>query len=248
MGFLQVISPRNPHIFQPSNCGPVILCGWVSQQEMNNPPMLQMQEDPVQGHFAAFFSVEDSKPMDPCMVKFQAGRRRSIHCRMHAIKLYLKFVHAISTHIGYTWLTWFVLITFLNNLTMILQEKLTHENPMSPSSTWNPVDSIGILLASPLIWLQPYVHCWHTIWIRDRKPSWGPEVGEGGGWREDGVTLLPKKKMGEKSFSWGSWDECFATWRGLMYCFCTTSQTKRLKKIVVFVFVCFCLTLPEWLF
>ena len=26
-----------------------------------------------------------------------------------------------------------------------------------------------------------------------------------------------------------------------MYCFYTTSQTKRLKKIVAFVFVCFCL-------
>ena len=176
--------------------------------------------------------------MDPCKIP---GWKKTYTLQNTCIKC---FKLVCSCNFETYWIhmkKWFVLITFLINLTMILQEKLTHENPMSPSSTWNPVDSIGVLLASPLFWLQPYVHCWHTIWIRDRKPSWGPEVGEGGGWREDGVTLLPKKKMGEKSFSWGGWDECFAKWQGLMDCFYTTPQTKRLKQMAVFVFVCFCL-------
>ena len=71
--------------FQPSNCGPAILCGWVSQQEMNNPPMLQMQEDPVQGHFACCFQCgRFQNPWTHVNVKFQAGRR-SIHCRIHAL-------------------------------------------------------------------------------------------------------------------------------------------------------------------
>lgn len=97
--------------------------------------------------------------------------------------------------------------------------------------------SIGILRTPRLAidCCQPYVPCWHTIWIRDRKPSWGPEFWRKG-WMERGRREWRNKfLLGQVGMN--------VLPNGDVWCtvFYTTPQTKRLKKIVVFVFLCFCL-------